>query len=271
MNSTIVDVVIGMAYVYLLFSLLSSGVVEWVSRALRLRAKLLEQHVPILVGSYDSGKLADHIHSHPLIRGIQVTPPYPTYIPPQHFALALINLAMEVSSTPASLPTVTVRKTIEATNDELTPTEVSLVSALISQGASIQTVQATVEKWFTASMERLSGAYKRKTYVILLLVSIVVSLLFGLDSIRLARDLYKNQPVREALVKSSQAGSATAFPLSELPIGWSGRRGTFFPGSLLTAFALSLGAPFWFDVLNRFANLRQAGVRPDTKNKIVAQ
>jgi hypothetical protein len=33
-------------------------------------------------------------------------------------------------------------------------------------------------------------------------------------------------------------------------------------GLLLTALALTLGAPFWFDLLNRVANLRSSGNRP---------
>jgi hypothetical protein len=34
-------------------------------------------------------------------------------------------------------------------------------------------------------------------------------------------------------------------------------------GWLVSIFAISLGAPFWFDVLNRFMNLRSAGRSPD--------
>ena len=33
-------------------------------------------------------------------------------------------------------------------------------------------------------------------------------------------------------------------------------------GWLLTAAAISLGAPFWFDLLNQFINLRGAGTKP---------
>jgi hypothetical protein len=33
-------------------------------------------------------------------------------------------------------------------------------------------------------------------------------------------------------------------------------------GWILTAAALSLGAPFWFDLLNKFINLRGAGEKP---------
>jgi len=34
-------------------------------------------------------------------------------------------------------------------------------------------------------------------------------------------------------------------------------------GFLLTGLALSLGAPFWFDLLNKFVNLRVSGTKPD--------
>jgi hypothetical protein len=38
---------------------------------------------------------------------------------------------------------------------------------------------------------------------------------------------------------------------------------THLPGWILTIMAISLGAPFWFDVLNRFMNIRNAGRAPD--------
>jgi len=39
------------------------------------------------------------------------------------------------------------------------------------------------------------------------------------------------------------------------------------PGWLITALAISLGSPFWFDLLNRLINLRNAGKRPEVKQK----
>jgi hypothetical protein len=41
-------------------------------------------------------------------------------------------------------------------------------------------------------------------------------------------------------------------------------------GWVLTAIALSLGAPFWFDTLNRFMNIRNAGRAPDEKRSKAA-
>jgi len=52
------------------------------------------------------------------------------------------------------------------------------------------------------------------------------------------------------------------------PFNWY--RTTFWPkliGLLVTAFALSLGAPFWFDMLNKVVNIRNAGRAPDERAK----
>ena len=38
-------------------------------------------------------------------------------------------------------------------------------------------------------------------------------------------------------------------------------------GLIITMFALSLGAPFWFDALSRLTNVRAAGNKPDTSRK----
>jgi hypothetical protein len=45
---------------------------------------------------------------------------------------------------------------------------------------------------------------------------------------------------------------------------WIGRLlGTHLFGWIITVLATSLGAPFWFDMLNRFVNIRNAGRAPD--------
>ena len=56
-----------------------------------------------------------------------------------------------------------------------------------------------------------------------------------------------------------------------LPLGWStlpeDATGWIKKviGLLITTLAVSLGAPFWFDVLKNFSNLRSSGPPPDTK------
>ena len=78
-------------------------------------------------------------------------------------------------------------------------------------------------------------------------------------------------------LKQKQAGASTASPSDAFP----GLELLQYPqvlgvwlwwvvpahllGWFLTASAVSLGAPFWFDILNRFMNIRSAGTAPNEK------
>jgi hypothetical protein len=58
--------------------------------------------------------------------------------------------------------------------------------------------------------------------------------------------------------------------LKPLPIGWNGVALTVGPttwierilGWLVTGLAVSLGAPFWFDILSKLVNIRGTGDKP---------
>ena len=49
-----------------------------------------------------------------------------------------------------------------------------------------------------------------------------------------------------------------------MPLRAGESHGMKLAGLLVTAGALSLGAPFWFDLLNKLVNLRAAGKKPKT-------
>jgi len=44
-----------------------------------------------------------------------------------------------------------------------------------------------------------------------------------------------------------------------------------FIGILLTAMAVSLGAPFWFDILKKFMSIRAVGKSPEEKDKALTK
>jgi len=64
--------------------------------------------------------------------------------------------------------------------------------------------------------------------------------------------------------------STELFSKKFLTDGWEGfRKNSSFQnllGWIFTAFALSFGAPFWFDVLKKSVNMRSAGLRPASTN-----
>jgi hypothetical protein len=104
---------------------------------------------------------------------------------------------------------------------------------------------------------------------------VLVVVLLGVDSISIARSLSQEQGIRAAVTGAAQHASTTALKdavntLSEfaLPIGWSvypegaGAWAMKAVGITITVLAVSLGAPFWFDLLNKLADLRASGPKP---------
>ena len=69
--------------------------------------------------------------------------------------------------------------------------------------------------------------------------------------------------------------AATELASLQVPLGWADPESSYvghhwlsaIAGWLLTALAASMGAPFWFDMLNRFVNIRAAGPSPDEAPK----
>jgi hypothetical protein len=142
-------------------------------------------------------------------------------------------------------------------------------------------------------MDRVTGSYKRWAKRLAIPIALVIAFGFNIDTVAIARSIYIDGSVRSAVVGAAASGNAcrpatdgnaastecldaTIAGLRELkfPIGWSRQRFAEVPamdfwqvvtklfGLLLTTAAASLGAPFWFDQLNRLGSLRNVGTRP---------
>ena len=153
---------------------------------------------------------------------------------------------------------------------------------------ALANARTSVERWFDDSMERVAGWYRRKAQLIVLALALAVCLAMNVDTFVIANTLSRDATLRDSIVAAAEARAAAGgdSELSELtseleglavPVGWNldgeDADPRDSPGSLLgwvvklfgllfTAFAVALGAPFWFDLLNRFVNLRGGGGRP---------
>ena len=239
----------------------------------------------------------------------------------------------------------------------------SLVTCLDAAGNDVVKVRENIENWFDSSMDRVSGWYKRRAQITILVVGFFVAITVNVDTITVAKRLSTDKALRESMVNAADAyakasakpsespepeptptptpspanpaATATTTPASKttptpipecvearfskecneaklkqacedpnspnckyltnqqqlmelgLPIGWddksdpkrnftgwtwAGDRGGWWDqllwhwlGWLLTALAISLGAPFWFDLLNKFIVIRSA-VKPHEKS-----
>jgi hypothetical protein len=215
----------------------------------------------------------------------------PSYIPSRNFALALIDMAArgpidaanesQLASTPISLQTL--RANLSLIQNP--PVQRVLLNAIDNAEGDLQKVQANIEAWYNSAMERVSGWYKRSTQWILLGIGLVIGIALNVNAITIGDHLYRNKAARETLVARAQSSSLDAnYPSRKypdiqkeldslsLPIGGTDqfkdiKRDPYrtFSGWILTAIAASLGAPFWFDLLNKIMVLRST-VKPHQKS-----
>jgi hypothetical protein len=241
-----IQIALALAVLYTLFSLLNSVFNEWIGRWTGWRRIFLHEELQRLLGCEIMGQVT----SHPLYLGQRVGREEgkdPSYLPPQVFAMIFIDLAVEFtpSSTPGYPGSVSVKSTLA---DQTSKT---LAESLILHSNNLDAIQARVISWFELSMEQVSGRYKRAIQVVNLIFAFVVCTAANLDTARIAWSLYCHNP-------------------NVYPIGWPGNVPTTaldalarIPGVLISAGAVSLGAPFWFDMINKLVNLRQTGLPPD--------
>lgn len=300
-GSTILDVAIGMVFIYLLISLICSSLNELIEAKMKNRAKDLEKGITNLLGN---PALVQRLYAHPLVKALYTQGDKPSYIPAQTFSLALWNLATYAQEGKDAAVAVTrslpeIRKAVAGLPDDggLKDLKQALLTLMDEAGNDLDRARKNVERWYDDAMDRASGWYKRRTQWILLALGLAFAVALNIDSLKIADQLYLDTPKREAIVSAAQGYAAAAVKSGDqqpaaaieknyeeikklgFPLGWS--RTEFdqckdagdwlglillkLAGLLVTALAVSLGAPFWFDVLNKFMVVRST-IKPHEKS-----
>jgi hypothetical protein len=300
-GNTIIDIAIGLTLMYLVLSLLCTVVNEYIATFMKTRAKTLAATVESLL---DHQQLRDSFKKHGLIQSAEVASgdgggkTAPSYLPSRTVAMALIG------SLDPSKP-VPEFNDIQTAVENLPNSSIksALLASVTEANKDLDKLRASIATWFDDAMERLSGEYKRYLKTLSLIVGLAVAVIMNADSLRVGRALWVDKELRDQTVTQAQkfvatCGSACEAPKGEaadiqaasknlqerwqatlselrpLPIGWNENWGTTpgwyvqkFFGLLVTGFALSLGAPFWFDLLSKFMNLRGTGDKPQRDDK----
>ncbi|MBD0257041.1 MAG: hypothetical protein ICV83_15090 [Cytophagales bacterium] len=219
----------------------------------------------------------------------------PSYIPARNFAQALMDLAArgpktDVISSDPNAPVISLENIrTNILNLKNPPVQRVLLTAIDTAQGDLNRAQANLEAWYDSGMDRVSGWYKRSTSWVLFWIGLFTAVALNINTITIADYLYRNDAARAALVARAEAAAKdTSFTnrnyeqaraelnAMALPIGWGNvelglARGwwesVFAPllGWLLTAFAATLGAPFWFDLLNKVMVIRST-VKPHEKS-----
>lgn len=303
-GSVILEIGLGLAYVYLLFALFCTAIHEAIAQVFSLRTANLIVGLRLLLDgervtprskNFDSG-MASQLLKHGLISASAAKRHVgfarkevnaPAYIAPRNFALALLEVLHKLGPNSALPMTLhSIRDTINAM--PAGKLRDALVALLNESGNDIEKFRAGIDRWFTESMDRMGGWYKRNAQYLSAIIAAVLVITLNVDTIEIVRILHRDAPARAVLIAAAESAARDKDParagqsLEEikaelkampLPIGWGDMT---LPepherlpallrklvGLTLSAFAVSLGAPFWFDVLNKIMSLRAAGKKP---------
>ena len=227
-----VDVAIGLVLLFMLLSLFCSIFQEWIASLLDLRGKNLTAAIARMLGSDGTGMQtaqAKKVLDHPLVvlltKGgpTQPTPgapadpaasaaqaapadpaatvsttKAPSYLPSNHFALALISTLDPVREEDGTLTLKGLRDSVAAINGND-----SLKSALSSilDGAENNVDKAIkgIEGWFDATMDRASGWYRRQATRIMFAIGLVLAITVNADAIQVAVRMSQSEALRASV------------------------------------------------------------------------
>lgn len=336
------DVVIGLVFIYTLYSLLTTTIVEIIATYFQLRARNLAKSIVRMLDDDNQTILSKKFYETPLIKymssGFWRIYNKPSYIHASNFSKALFDVLKDEVDGDVK-PSDKIRTALIKYNE--TQTGKFLLSLLDDAENDLVKFTKSVETWFDDTQERAAGWYKRRITFITFLVGLVIAILFNIDTIQISGNLSKNPKIREQYVKMAGqlAGDTTLMKSaydkdlakklekdsvfikskkiknaqelkkqiadsvnkvvlngqkvllnrmdtlcaytekSEVVLTAKRTKWKFSSrdswmnllGCLLTAIALSLGAPFWFDLLNKLMKLRGAVAKPavveDTKEE----
>jgi hypothetical protein len=338
----VLEVAVGLIFMWLVLSISTMQVQEWLVTRLSWRSDDLEKTIRQMLMS---NELAGEIYKHPLISSMMKAPkpgdkkdPKPSYIPSDKFALALFDTVASAGTDESKILTnidlAKLRKGIKIlapTNEGLARALNTLLIGVENADDNIAATRTNIENWFNAVMDRSSGWYKRRAQGVAFLIGLAFAIILNIDSVAIANFLWREPSVRQALAarastfqppeQTSESNPAMAiqefraqFDGLQIPFGWifeevnlsqTDEAGavvnltcSFWPSSdqqvfgfgnnnncirpataqantngliwiiaklmgiAMTAAAAAQGAPFWFDMLAKFTNVRGSGAKP---------
>lgn len=298
---TILDVMLGLIFFFLLMSLMCMIINELISNIFRLRSKNLFVEINRVLDDatirnkfWNSGLIRSYCRPCAAVKDADA----PERLNPGVFASALIRAIGEQNGKPlsASIRADSILKDVI--------TELEAAAA-----AKAGQIEDTIAAWYDTTMQRASAVYRQKLQLISLLVAVFVCLATNADTHKIAKALWADADLRTQVASAASkyiednaeefASSLTdtnantagqnppaqddaepnlqeAFEefesgleainteLRSFPIGWdvenlpssASEVGATALGIAFTALAITLGAPFWFDLLAFFLRLR---------------
>lgn len=234
MNAAVVEVAIGLALIFLIFSLAVSGIYEAIAKLLAWRAKSLWAAIYVLVEKPEAGKQTEpgkrfinatpvgdvrpvvsvkpesttaQLYAHPLVGALeQRTAGKRTRIDmvdPGNFARALIDVVMPDAGGRTEVAAWV--SSVEASTAIPEQLKQQLLAATREADDTMDNVRAKIQDWFNGQMTRLSLRYRRRARIAVHFIGLALAVALNVDAISVTRTLYSDDVTRAALVAQAES------------------------------------------------------------------
>lgn len=99
----------------------------------------------------------------------------------------------------------------------LTPLILNAERYVADKEQAIAKARQNVEQWFTETMDRLSGVYKRRAQVVSFIVGITLALIINIDSVSMTEALWREPTLRQAIIVQAELEVARAGEAGQVP------------------------------------------------------
>jgi hypothetical protein len=291
---SLLNVAAAIVGVYIILALITSHITEQIGALFNQRGQKLYDGIKSLVtdaqalqavGGKQPDAFVQYMYEHPLISNISSSPARkPSYIPSRVFTLSFIDgirdfftrdgennvlRIPEILATPPELLADLARRAAGMPDGNLKRT---LVTVLQNADGTYEGVLRGIDALFDSAMQRVSGWYKRWASAVLAAVGAIIVIALNADTIGIIQSFSANPAQTAAFVSAAgKTTSSSAVPeliraLPPIDLAWHfPLAGGWWPkiaGLLLTWFAVLLGAPFWFNLLQLVVPVRLSGDKP---------
>ncbi len=296
LDSAMIDVALGLISFFLVMSLSVTAVQGWLSSILKLRGKNLRKGIENLTDH----KIAEKIYTHPLMKTMGSNP---SYLKSKYFAQILIDIIdkkaplNEKSNVKALIDKIEnedLKKIFQILN--IKPNDkIEELEKKISDW--FDTGMERVSGWYQRKMQTISIIISAFLVIIINADALnIAQALFQEDALRAKTSAIVDQISKEnsELTEANKEQNTllqnleNQLKITDFPIGWRNENWNKYKsefnkeectmnmliciwfiilklfGWLITISAVSLGAPFWFDLIGKVANIRNS-IKPKEK------
>ena len=290
----ILQVVVGIIFVLLLLSLLATTIMEFIAAGFSLRGKNLEKALKNMLASTDvDDKILQAFKKNSLYQQLSFRYGKRRYAPSYMSDASFQSILFEIILGEKDITVGNLKQRISELPDEDLR---NVLSQLLRDSEEhLDTFKGNVRGWYNNIMDRASGWYKKSTQKILVAVGLTIAVVFNADTIALYKHLESSPESVEKLAGLAQTFvedndgvslrqqdrefneaynnlkgiiNNEINQIQSYGLGWNNvdvtsmnrdQWGVKLLGWIVTALSISLGAPFWFDLLRKIVNIRSAG------------